>query len=102
MSKINQNRSIVDDGVPRDVRKANIVAFNDDPEVRILVANDAAGEGVNPNRSVPELLSWGSDHETANLSRSPPTTWLRARPSFYLATHPQEYHFPGAFSQPTP
>jgi SNF2 family DNA or RNA helicase len=37
---------VIHGGVPRDVRKANIVAFNDDPQVRVLVANDAAGEGV--------------------------------------------------------
>ena len=37
-------------GVPRDVRKTNIADFNDDPEVRILIANDAAGEGVNLQR----------------------------------------------------
>src|SRR4029077_9403713 len=36
--------AIIHGGVPRDVRKANIAAFNDDPEVRVLVANDAAGE----------------------------------------------------------
>jgi superfamily II DNA or RNA helicase len=37
-------------GVPRDRRRAAIAAFNDDPEVRFLVANDAAGEGVNLQR----------------------------------------------------
>jgi superfamily II DNA or RNA helicase len=37
-------------GVPRDRRRAAIVAFNDDPVVRFLVANDAAGEGVNLQR----------------------------------------------------
>jgi superfamily II DNA/RNA helicase len=37
-------------GVPRDRRRAAIAAFNDDPMVRFLVANDAAGEGVNLQR----------------------------------------------------
>jgi superfamily II DNA or RNA helicase len=37
-------------GVPRDRRRAAIAAFNDDPAVRFLVANDAAGEGVNLQR----------------------------------------------------
>jgi SNF2 family DNA or RNA helicase len=37
-------------GVPRDRRRAAIAAFNDDPVVRFLVANDAAGEGVNLQR----------------------------------------------------
>ena len=37
-------------GVPRDRRRAAIAAFNDDPAVRFLIANDAAGEGVNLQR----------------------------------------------------
>jgi superfamily II DNA/RNA helicase len=42
--------AVIHGGVPRDVRKANIAAFDDDPELRVLVANDAAGEGVNLQR----------------------------------------------------
>ena len=41
---------VIHGGVPRDARSANIAAFNDDPDVRVLVANDAAGEGVNLQR----------------------------------------------------
>src|SRR5262245_66090778 len=44
--------AVIHGGVPRDVRKANIAAFNDDPEARILVGTDAAGEGVNLQRGV--------------------------------------------------
>jgi SNF2 family DNA or RNA helicase len=46
---IGDNGAVVElhGGVPRDRRRAIIAAFNDDPEVRVLVANDAAGEGVN-------------------------------------------------------
>jgi superfamily II DNA/RNA helicase len=50
--------AIIHGGVPRDVRKANIVAFNDDPEVRILVANDAAGEGVNLQRGAHLMVNY--------------------------------------------
>ncbi len=44
--------------MPRDVRKANIAAFNDDPEVRVLVANDAAGEGVNLQRGAHLMVNY--------------------------------------------
>src|ERR1700675_4151724 len=50
--------AIIHGGVPRDVRKANIAAFNDDPEVRILVANDAAGEGVNLQRGAHLMVNY--------------------------------------------
>jgi SNF2 family DNA or RNA helicase len=50
--------AVIHGGVPRDVRKANIVAFNDDPEVRILVANDAAGEGVNLQRGAHLMVNY--------------------------------------------
>jgi SNF2 family DNA or RNA helicase len=49
---------VIHGGVPRDVRKANIAAFNDDPEVRILVANDAAGEGVNLQRGAHLMVNY--------------------------------------------
>src|ERR1700733_8142346 len=49
---------IIHGGVPRDVRKANIVAFNEDPEVRVLVANDAAGEGVNLQRGAHLMVNY--------------------------------------------
>ena len=42
--------AVIHGGVPRDRRRAIIAAFNDDPAVRFLLANDAAGEGVNLQR----------------------------------------------------
>ena len=41
---------VIHGSVPRDRRRALIAAFNDDPAVRFLLANDAAGEGVNLQR----------------------------------------------------
>jgi superfamily II DNA or RNA helicase len=49
---------VIHGGVPRDVRKANIAAFNDDPEVRVLIANDAAGEGVNLQRGAHLMVNY--------------------------------------------
>jgi superfamily II DNA/RNA helicase len=50
--------AVIHGGVPRDVRKANIAAFNDDPEVRILIGNDAAGEGVNLQRGAYLMVNY--------------------------------------------
>jgi SNF2 family DNA or RNA helicase len=50
--------AIIHGGIPRDVRKANIAAFNDDPEVRVLIANDAAGEGVNLQRGAHLMVNY--------------------------------------------
>lgn len=50
--------AVIHGGVPRDVRKANIVAFNEDPEVRVLIANDAAGEGVNLQRGAHLMVNY--------------------------------------------
>lgn len=50
--------AVIHGGVTRDVRKANIAAFNDDPEVRILLANDAAGEGVNLQRGAHLMVNY--------------------------------------------
>ncbi len=41
---------VIHGGVPRQHRRAAVAAFNDDPDVRVLIANDAAGEGVNLQR----------------------------------------------------
>ena len=41
---------VIHGGVPRQQRRAAVAAFNDDPKVRVLIANDAAGEGVNLQR----------------------------------------------------
>ena len=38
-------------GVPRDRRRQIVHAFMNDPEVVVLLANDAAGEGVNLQRA---------------------------------------------------
>ena len=42
--------AVIHGGVAREQRRAAIAAFNDDPVVRVLIANDAAGEGVNLQR----------------------------------------------------
>ena len=44
--------------VPRDRRRATIAAFNDDPVVRFLLANDAAGEGVNLQRGAHLMVNY--------------------------------------------
>jgi superfamily II DNA/RNA helicase len=41
---------MVHGGVAREARRAAIAAFNSDPVVRVMIANDAAGEGVNLQR----------------------------------------------------
>ena len=50
--------AIIHGGVPRDRRRAAIAAFNDDPKVRFLVANDAAGEGVNLQRGAHLMVNY--------------------------------------------
>jgi superfamily II DNA or RNA helicase len=50
--------AVIHGGVPRDVRKANIAAFNDDPDLRVLIANDAAGEGVNLQRGAHLMVNY--------------------------------------------
>nr|WP_274389672.1 DUF3883 domain-containing protein [Azospirillum doebereinerae] len=45
-------------GVPRERRRAVIAAFNDDPMVRVLLANDAAGEGVNLQRGAHLMVNY--------------------------------------------
>ena len=49
---------VIHGGVPRDRRRAAIAAFNDDPRVRFLVANDAAGEGVNLQRGAHLMVNY--------------------------------------------
>src|SRR5690606_25651930 len=39
--------TVIHGGVAREARRAAIAAFNSDPTVRVMIANDAAGEGVN-------------------------------------------------------
>src|SRR4051812_29506324 len=41
---------VVHGGIAREARRAAIAAFNSDPVVRVMIANDAAGEGVSLQR----------------------------------------------------
>ncbi len=50
--------AVIHGGVPRDRRRAIIAAFNDDPTVRFLLANDAAGEGVNLQRGAHLMVNY--------------------------------------------
>ncbi len=50
--------AIIHGSVPRDRRRAIIAAFNDDPIVRFLLANDAAGEGVNLQRGAHLMVNY--------------------------------------------
>lgn len=50
--------AVIHGGVPRDRRRAIIAAFNDDPELRVLIANDAAGEGVNLQRGAHLMVNY--------------------------------------------
>lgn len=45
-------------GVPRAQRRAAIAAFNSDPHVRVMIANDAAGEGVNLQRGAHLMVNY--------------------------------------------
>ncbi len=49
---------VIHGGVPRDRRRAIIAAFNDDPDLRVLIANDAAGEGVNLQRGAHLMVNY--------------------------------------------
>ena len=50
--------TVIHGGVPRDRRRGIIAAFNDDPAVRFLLANDAAGEGVNLQRGAHLMVNY--------------------------------------------
>ena len=50
--------AVIHGGIPRDRRRATIAAFNDDPKVRFLLANDAAGEGVNLQRGAHLMVNY--------------------------------------------
>ena len=49
---------VIHGGIPRDRRRAVIAAFSDDPELRVLIANDAAGEGVNLQRGAHLMVNY--------------------------------------------
>jgi superfamily II DNA or RNA helicase len=50
--------TVIHGGVAREQRRAAIAAFNDDPQVRVLIANDAAGEGVNLQRGAHLMVNY--------------------------------------------
>lgn len=50
--------TVIHGGVAREQRRAAIAAFNDDPTVRVLIANDAAGEGVNLQRGAHLMVNY--------------------------------------------
>lgn len=49
---------VIHGGVPREARRAAIAAFNSDPTVRVMIANDAAGEGVNLQRGAHLMVNY--------------------------------------------
>ena len=50
--------TVIHGGIAREQRRAAIAAFNDDPTVRVLIANDAAGEGVNLQRGAHLMVNY--------------------------------------------
>jgi SNF2 family DNA or RNA helicase len=49
---------VIHGGIAREARKAGIAAFNSDPVVRVMMANDAAGEGVNLQRGAHLMVNY--------------------------------------------
>lgn len=49
---------VIHGGVARETRRAAIAAFNSDPVVRVMIANDAAGEGVNLQRGAHLMVNY--------------------------------------------
>ena len=49
---------VIHGGIAREARRANIAAFNSDPVVRVMIANDAAGEGVNLQRGAHLMVNY--------------------------------------------
>ena len=49
---------VIHGGIAREARRAAIAAFNSDPVVRVMVANDAAGEGVNLQRGAHLMVNY--------------------------------------------
>lgn len=50
--------TVIHGGVAREARRAAIAAFNSDPVVRVMIANDAAGEGVNLQRGAHLMVNY--------------------------------------------
>ncbi len=49
---------VIHGGIAREARRAAIAAFNSDPAVRVMIANDAAGEGVNLQRGAHLMVNY--------------------------------------------
>ena len=49
---------VIHGGVAREARRAAIAAFNSDPVVQVMIANDAAGEGVNLQRGAHLMVNY--------------------------------------------
>ncbi len=49
---------VIHGGIARKARRAAIAAFNSDPVVRVMIANDAAGEGVNLQRGTHLMVNY--------------------------------------------
>jgi superfamily II DNA or RNA helicase len=49
---------VIHGGIAREARRAGIAAFNSDPVVRVMIANDAAGEGVNLQRGAHLMVNY--------------------------------------------
>ena len=71
---------VVHGGIAREARRAAIAAFNSDPVVRVMIANDAAGEGVNLQRGAHLMvnydLPWNPnrlEQRFGRIHRIPPT-----------------------------
>jgi superfamily II DNA or RNA helicase len=50
--------TVIHGGIAREARRAAIAAFNSDPSVRVMIANDAAGEGVNLQRGAHLMVNY--------------------------------------------
>jgi SNF2 family DNA or RNA helicase len=50
--------AVIHGAIAREARRAAIAAFNSDPVVRIMIANDAAGEGVNLQRGAHLMVNY--------------------------------------------
>ena len=49
---------VIHGGVTREARRGAVAAFNSDPVVRVMIANDAAGEGVNLQRGAHLMVNY--------------------------------------------
>ncbi|GAL97199.1 helicase domain-containing protein [Acetobacter tropicalis NRIC 0312] len=49
---------VIHGGITREARRAAVAAFNSDPTVLVMIANDAAGEGVNLQRGAHLMVNY--------------------------------------------